>query len=222
VSTQAHIHRGLCLSQPAVPVRRDHRCTHPRSGGRWQAWPGRADPGLSMPGLSHDFHCPAPHSLVPFENAFSSSCNGAVCTRLVDWMLPLPNGSSVIIRPPSPRGSLAQAGTLSSSMSDHSATCTSRISSWTNYEPGCAAPNRSSGYGWPSIPSPRLSLCFSLVLAHKRRLMCSSTPYDRSWHLTACRSSPVMASICTSMLSHPILDTGEIWGVIGPKLFDSR
>ena len=31
----------------------------------WQAWPCRADPDVSRPCLSQDFHCPAPHPLVP-------------------------------------------------------------------------------------------------------------------------------------------------------------
>jgi hypothetical protein len=48
-------------------------------------------------------------------------------------------------------------------------------------EPGCARPRKSSSCGWPLIPSPRSSLCLSLVLVHKRQLMCSSIPYDRAW-----------------------------------------
>jgi copper chaperone CopZ len=39
-STQAREDRGLRLSQPAVPVLRHHRCSHPRAGRGWQAWPG--------------------------------------------------------------------------------------------------------------------------------------------------------------------------------------
>jgi hypothetical protein len=74
--------------------------------------------------------------------------------------------ASVISRPPSPRGSPAQAGTLRSSMSAPSATSTSRTSSWTKFEPGYAAPHRCSGCGWPSILSPRFCPCFIWVPAH--------------------------------------------------------
>src|SRR6266849_4663476 len=43
-STQASEHRRLRLPQSAVPVLRDHRCTHSCTGWRWQAWPCRAHP----------------------------------------------------------------------------------------------------------------------------------------------------------------------------------
>ncbi len=42
----------------------------------------------------------------------------------------------------------------------------SPTSNWTNSAPGCTVPHRSSGCGWPSIPSPRSSLCFSSVRVH--------------------------------------------------------
>ena len=57
-------HRGLRLSMPAVPILRDHRCSYPRTGRGWHAWPCRAHPDISRPCLPHDFHCPAPHPLV--------------------------------------------------------------------------------------------------------------------------------------------------------------
>jgi hypothetical protein len=50
-------HRGLCLSQPAVLLLRDHRCPRPRSGRRWQAWPGRAHPDVSLSSLPHHVQC---------------------------------------------------------------------------------------------------------------------------------------------------------------------
>jgi len=49
---------------------------------RWQGWPCRADPDDSRPYLSHDFHCPAPHPLVPSENPLSPDRNGPVCVSL--------------------------------------------------------------------------------------------------------------------------------------------
>jgi hypothetical protein len=51
---------------------------------RWQAWPSRAHPDLSLSGVPHDFHCPAPHPHGPSENPFPSRRNGADGTRLVD------------------------------------------------------------------------------------------------------------------------------------------
>ena len=41
--------------------------------------------------------------------------------------------------------------------------------------------------------------------------MSSSTRSDRAWLLAACRSSPVMASICISMPSRPTLVSGLRW-----------
>ncbi len=69
-STQASDHRGLRLSQPKVPVFRHHRCSYPRARRGWQAWPCRADPDLSLSGVSHHLHSSAQHSLVSSENPF--------------------------------------------------------------------------------------------------------------------------------------------------------
>jgi hypothetical protein len=74
-----------------------------------------------------------------------------------------------------------------------SAISTSRISSWTNYAPGYAAPNRCCGSGWPSTLARRFFPCSIWVPAHKTWRTCSSTPCDGSWPMTVCRSSPVMA-----------------------------
>jgi hypothetical protein len=78
-SPQAREYRGLCLSQPAMPVLRHHRCSHACAGRRWQAWPSRADPDVSLSGLPHHLHCPVPSPLIPFENPFPSSRHGARC-----------------------------------------------------------------------------------------------------------------------------------------------
>ena len=43
----------------------------------------------------------------------------------------------------------------------HLANCTSHICSWMNCAPGCAAPHRCSGSGWPSIRVPRFFPCSS-------------------------------------------------------------
>jgi IS1 family transposase len=71
-------HRGLRLSEPAVPVLRDHRCPLPCAGRRWQAWSCRAHPDLSLSGLPHHLQCSTPHSLVRFENPFAPDRHGAV------------------------------------------------------------------------------------------------------------------------------------------------
>jgi hypothetical protein len=44
---------------------------------RWQAWPCRADPDLSLSGLPHDVHCPTPHPSLPSENPFPTGRHGA-------------------------------------------------------------------------------------------------------------------------------------------------
>jgi hypothetical protein len=60
-SSQAQRHPGLRLSQPAVSLLRHHRCAHTCAGGRWQAWPSRAHPNLSLSGLLYHVHFQAPH-----------------------------------------------------------------------------------------------------------------------------------------------------------------
>jgi transposase-like protein len=66
--------------------------------------------------------------------------------------------------------------------------------------PGCAAPHRCCGSGWPSILARSFCLCFLWVPARNTWHTCSSTPCDGAWPLAACQSSPVMASMSTSML----------------------
>jgi hypothetical protein len=75
-SPQAGEYRGLRLSQPAMPVLQHHRCFHPRSGRRWQIWPRRADPDLSLSSLPHHLHFQAQHALLSSENPLS--CRVAV------------------------------------------------------------------------------------------------------------------------------------------------
>jgi hypothetical protein len=72
-------HRGLCLSQPAVRLLRDHRCPSPRTGWGWHAWPRRTHPDLPLSGLPHHLQCSTPHASIPFENSFSSDRHGPVC-----------------------------------------------------------------------------------------------------------------------------------------------
>jgi hypothetical protein len=151
-STQASGHRGLCLSQSAVCVLRDHRCSRPRVGWRWQAWTCRADPDLSLPGLPYHVQCPAQHSVISPENPLSQgrSGTGRAGRRVGSF------GCRTGLRlSTSHHHHLAVA--RSPSMLRHytstiSAPSSSRTCSWMKSEPGCAAPNRSSGCGWPLIP----------------------------------------------------------------------
>src|SRR5262252_4424641 len=55
-----------------------------------------------------------------------------------------------------------------------SAIFNSRISSWTNYAPGYAAPNRCCGSGWPSTLARRFFPCSIWAPAHKTLHTCSS------------------------------------------------
>ncbi len=64
-------HRGVRLSMPAMLVLRHLRCSDPRAGRRWQAWPCRADPDLSRSCLPHHVQCSAPYPSLPFENPFT-------------------------------------------------------------------------------------------------------------------------------------------------------
>ena len=49
---------GFACPNRNVPVLRDHRCSLPRPGRGWQAWPCRADPDLSLSGLPHHLQLP--------------------------------------------------------------------------------------------------------------------------------------------------------------------
>ena len=192
-STQAHEHRGLRLSQPAVPLLRDHRCSHPRAGRRWQAWPGRAHPDVSLSGLPHHVHCPTPYPLVPSENPFPPGRHGAVGA-----------GRRA--------GSFRRRTGLRLPASDHHHLAHSRRRARTDLarallpQPPAPPPaigrtahqaallyNRCCGSGWPSIPCTKILPVLHLgprtqYMAHRL-----STPCDRSWLLAASRSSPVMA-----------------------------
>jgi hypothetical protein len=85
---------------------------------------------------------------------------------------------------------------------------TPALAASTNCEPDCAAPNRSSGCGWPSILAQNFFLCLSSVPAHNVWRMCSSTRSERAWPRAVSRSLPVTDSISTFMRSRPTLDTG--------------
>jgi hypothetical protein len=148
-SSQAQRHPGLRLSQPKLPLLWHHRCTPTCAGGRWQAWPDRSHPNLSRSCLLYHVHFQAPHPLVPAENPFPPDRRRVGCAGRRAGSFRSPTGRRAIGRPPSRRGSLAQANMLGSSMSAASAPSGSRTSSWTNGAPGCAALSRCSG--WPLI-----------------------------------------------------------------------
>jgi hypothetical protein len=70
-STQTHRHCGLRLSEPAVPVLREHRRSSPRPSGRWQAWPDRTHPDVPRSCLLHHIQRSTRHSLIPPENTLA-------------------------------------------------------------------------------------------------------------------------------------------------------
>jgi hypothetical protein len=47
--------------------------------GRWQAWPGRTHPDVSLSGLPHHLQCSTRHAFVPVENPLPPGCRGAGC-----------------------------------------------------------------------------------------------------------------------------------------------
>jgi hypothetical protein len=72
-------HRRLGLSPPTMRVLRDHRCSPARAGWRWQAWPGRRHPDLSLSVLPRHLQCPTRHALVPIENPLPAGRHGTDC-----------------------------------------------------------------------------------------------------------------------------------------------
>jgi hypothetical protein len=119
-------YRGICLSQPAVPLLRHHRCSDPRSRRRWQTWPSRADPNVSRSCLPYHVHCQAQHSPVQVENPLSCRVAVVLAALAEGWTLPRLNASSALVSPPSRRGSLVPAGMRIPCTSASSAICTSR------------------------------------------------------------------------------------------------
>ncbi len=119
---------------------------------------------------------------------------------------------------------LSRAGEHAQTLHQHShlATSSSRMCSWMNCEHGCAAVPRCSGCGWPSTPAPSFCPCSISAPARNTRRIGSSTPCDCSWLLAASRSSPVMASISTFMLSRLTLDSGSKWYVEGATCAGGR
>ncbi len=146
---------------------------------RWQAWPSRAHPDVSRSRLPLHLHCPTPHPLVPSENPFPADRSGALGADRRAGSFGCRAGlrlsTSHHYHLP------VRASTRTPCTSASSAICASHICSWTNSEPGCEAPHKCSGCGWPSIPSPRFCLCFSSVPARSTWRIGSSTPCDRSW-----------------------------------------
>ncbi len=67
--SQTHRHAELHLSQPAVPVLRQHRCALSCAGGRGFARSCRTNPDVSVSGLPYYVQRSMRHALVPIENA---------------------------------------------------------------------------------------------------------------------------------------------------------
>ena len=134
---------GLRLSQPPVSVLRHHRRSHPRASLETAHMVELSNPDIPRPCLSHHFQCSTPHPLVPSENLLS--CRVAmVLTALVEGL-----DSSAAERVFGYRQATITSLSDSRSPCMHrpctsapSATSGSHIFSWTNCEPGCAAPHR--------------------------------------------------------------------------------
>jgi hypothetical protein len=114
---------------------------------RWQAWPGFADPDLSLSGLPHHVPCSTPHALVPSENPFPSSRHGADCASL--WVGSF--GGLACLRLSTSHHhepfSLAQVCTLRRCTLASFALCISHTCSWTNCAPDFGATIRCYGSG---------------------------------------------------------------------------
>jgi hypothetical protein len=128
---------------------------------------------------------------------------------LKGWTHPRLNASSAFDKRPSRGGSHTPPSTLRRCTSGPSSICTSHTSSWTNCVRGYADRHRCSGYGWRLILARRFCRCLSWVPAPNTWPIVSSIPCESAWLLAASRSLPAMGSICTFMLSQPILDTGK-------------
>jgi transposase-like protein len=89
---------------------------------------------------------------------------------------------------------LSRAGEHAQTLHERSdlATSSSRTCSWTNCAPGCAAPHRCCGCGWPSTPPQRFFPSSIWGPARKTQRIRSSTPCGTSWFLAASHFSPVM------------------------------
>src|SRR2546421_12880036 len=128
-----------------------------------------------------------------------------------DWILPKPHASSAPVRPPS-RAFLTRAGKHAELFHEHSFRnlhiphlqldeIRTRLRSSTQVL-----------WLWLAIdPCTRLLPVLHLGPAHNMRRICSSTPCNGFWPMIVCRCSPVMASICTSLPSRLILESGSRW-----------
>ena len=75
----------------------------------WQAWLGRTDPDPSLPSLSYNVHCPAPHTAVSSENNLAPDLHGAHCAGRRAGSFGCRMGRRATVRPAS-RAFLTRAG----------------------------------------------------------------------------------------------------------------
>ena len=160
---------------------------------RWHAWPSRAHPDLSLPGLPYYVQCSTPHAPISSENPLSTGRHGALCPRRGAG----PFRRRAGLRLPSGHDHhLAVAGSPCMRRPCTSVSfgpCISPISSWMNCGHGYAALNRCCGTGWPSTFSRRFFRCLSSAPEHNTWHISTSILFDSSSLLAACRFSPVMA-----------------------------
>jgi hypothetical protein len=120
---------------------------------RWQAWPCRADPDVSLSGLPHHVQCSVPHPAVAPQNPSLPSRGSADCAG----RRARPFRSSAGLRLQSSHYHEAfcpaRARTLRLCTSAPFAPSSSHTSNWTNGERDYVAASRCCGCGWRSIPS---------------------------------------------------------------------
>ncbi len=86
---------------------------------RWQAWPCRADPDVSVSGLPHDVQCSTRHSVVSFENPLAAESTTAICAGRRTGSFRRRTRRRATIRPPS-RAFLTRAGKHAELFHEHS------------------------------------------------------------------------------------------------------
>ena len=74
----SHPHRRLRLSEPAVSVLPEYRCSVPRPRRGRQAWLCRADSDLSMSGVPHHLRLQAQHASLPPDPPLTAGRYGAL------------------------------------------------------------------------------------------------------------------------------------------------
>jgi hypothetical protein len=179
-ATRVNTEGDVCPDQPCAYLGITDSHLH-ASCWRWQAWACRAHPDVWRPCLPSHVHFQAHHCPVPSENPFSPDRRRALCKGRRAGPFGCPTGLRLWTSPQHQPFSLAQASRHRPCTNAASVICGSRICSWMNCEPGCAALNTCSGSGWPSTPVRSFFPSSLWVGAHNTWHMSSSTLSERAW-----------------------------------------